>query len=440
MDFFTINFVIFSVLVAAVLSLITNSRIKFNLLLIASLGYLTFWSWQAVLLVVGNSLLVAGLAKKIYKNKFILFLGIVIQVSLIVSSRLLFEFKSNEIYQAFIFNSIWFIGVSYYSLQNISYLVDSYFEKDNELSWKEILISNIYFPKLLVGPIEKPRILSSKIMNPKNIDIWRSLYLISLGVFKRLVISVRIMSFYQQMRESYPEGTPMFVYWTIAVLGYVTLYVDFSAYMNIGQGVSLLFGIELEENFNRPYMSASPVEYWKRWHMTLSNWVKEYIYYPVLLKFKNINLAIFVSFMLVGAWHGFKKELFFWVLSWCLYQAIYIYLKDKKIIKMSENYLIRFLYVFLNFNIVAFIGLYSYYLMFFKFEKPIWNVFLDAQGAFLYRENYLLGVFILILLVLENINSKIKSDLFYINASVFLVFLNAVYMFSSSYLFYYMRI
>ena len=158
------------------------------------------------------------------------------------------------------------------------------------------------------------------------------------------------MSFYQQMRESYPEGTPMFVYWTIAVLGYVTLYVDFSAYMNIGQGVSLLFGIELEENFNRPYMSASPVEYWKRWHMTLSNWVKEYIYYPVLLKFKNINLAIFVSFMLVGAWHGFKKELFFWVLSWCLYQAIYIYLKDKKIIKMSENYLIRFLYVFFKFQ------------------------------------------------------------------------------------------
>ena len=68
MDFFTINFVIFSVLVAAVLSLITNSRIKFNLLLIASLGYLTFWSWQAVLLVVGNSLLVAGLAKRIYKK------------------------------------------------------------------------------------------------------------------------------------------------------------------------------------------------------------------------------------------------------------------------------------------------------------------------------------------------------------------------------------
>lgn len=440
MDFFTINYIIFSVVVAALLSLMANSKIKFNLLLLVSLGYLAFWSWQAVLMVICNSFVVTAIARKIYKNKTFLLLGVLIQISLIVASRLLFEFKSNEIYQAFIFNSVWFIGVSYYSLQNISYLVDQYFEKSEELSWREILLSNIFFPKLIVGPIEKPRTLLNKIMNPIKVDVWRALYLISLGIFKRLVISVRIMSFYQQMRESYPEGTPLFVYWTIAVLGYVTLYVDFSAYMNIGQGVSLLLGVELEENFNRPYMATSPVEYWKRWHITLSNWVKEYIYFPVLLKFKSINIAILAAFMLVGAWHGFKKELFFWVISWCLYQAIYIYLKDKKIIISSENYFVRFIFIFINFNIVAFIGLYSYYLMFFKFEKPIWNLVLDAQGAFLYRQNYLLGIFILILLILENLNSKIKSDLFYINASVFLVFLNAVYMFSSSYLFYYMRI
>lgn len=440
MDFFTVNFIAFSLVALIIFKLVKGDILKKNTLLLISLIYLSTWSWQASVVVIINSAFITLIAKYVFKNKKVLAFGIFVQLLLIISSRFIFEFKSNEIYQAFIFNSVWFIGVSYYALQNISYLIDSFYEKIEKLEWNELLLSNIYFPKLLVGPIEKPILFINKLSQRNNYSYWRSLYLISIGVFKRLVISVRIMDFYQQMRESYTEGTPLVVYWTIAILGYITLYIDFSAYMNIGQGISLLFGIELEENFDRPYTAISPVDYWKKWHITLSNWIKEYVYYPVLVKSKNLSLAVVISFLIVGAWHGLKKELIFWAIAWSIYQIIYVKLKEKKLLIDTKNILLKYFLIFINFNIVAIIGLYSYYLMFFKFEKPLWTNVIDSQGVFLYQQNFLLLLFILVLFILEKLDSMYKNETFYINASVFLVFINAAYMFSSSYLFYYMRI
>lgn len=217
------------------------------------------------------------------------------------------------------------IGISYYTLEMISYMTDVYRGKyKHENNYFKLLLFFIYFPKLVEGPISRYDKLSETLFAGNSFDydnFRKSFVLIGYGFFKKLVIADRAGIFVDTFFE---EGYTGLITVVAIVLYTIQIYADFSGCIDIVTGVSSLFGVKLPENFKRPFFSTSIQEFWRRWHMTLGEWLKDYIFYPISLskmnmklnlkvrkiKFKHLARFITVAFPLFfvwftnGLWHG----------------------------------------------------------------------------------------------------------------------------------------
>jgi D-alanyl-lipoteichoic acid acyltransferase DltB (MBOAT superfamily) len=215
------------------------------------------------------------------------------------------------------------MGVSYFSLQIISYLVDVYRGKiQPERNILRYSLYITYFPHLSIGPIESYSSMQQALAQRKI--TWDGISLgfarVLWGLFKKLVISARagvIVSAIAADPESYQGG-----YALVAMVLYsLQLYTDFSGGIDVVLGVSQMLGLRLSENFDRPYFSESVQEFWRRWHITLGTWLKNYVYIPLggnrkgALR-KGINFVI--TFLVSGLWHGIHY------LLWGLLNGIFV--------------------------------------------------------------------------------------------------------------------
>ena len=215
------------------------------------------------------------------------------------------------------------MGVSYFSLQIISYLVDVYrgkIQPERNILHYSLYIT--YFPHLSIGPIESYSSMQQALAQRKI--TWDGISLgfarVLWGLFKKLVISARagvIVSAIAADPESYQGG-----YALVAMVLYsLQLYTDFSGGIDVVLGVSQMLGLRLSENFDRPYFSESVQEFWRRWHITLGTWLKNYVYIPLggnrkgALR-KGINFVI--TFLVSGLWHGIHY------LLWGLLNGIFV--------------------------------------------------------------------------------------------------------------------
>ena len=218
------------------------------------------------------------------------------------------------------------LGLSYYILQAISYLVDVYRgQLKAESDLVDFALYLTYFPKLIAGPIERARTFLPKLAQPRvvdNLTVARSVLLIFVGLTRKLLIADLLTAF-----------VPLDVYMTPAkytppeltgwlVIYAFTLYNDFAGYTDIMRGVSGLFGIELSSNFRAPYLSRSFTEFWTRWHITLSEWLRDYIFFPlnrVLSRrstyrqdLANLILPPMITMLVSGMWHGLDLHMILW--------------------------------------------------------------------------------------------------------------------------------
>jgi len=217
-------------------------------------------------------------------------------------------------------------GLSFLVLQTISYLIDVYRDQmPASTSLVDFALYLAYFPKLLSGPIERARSFLPKLAKPRIVDnglLERSFVLIIIGLTRKLVIADPLASMIPEEVLTNPSR-----YDAISLLGYLlafafSLYNDFAGYTNIVRGVSGLFGIELSPNFQRPYFAKNVADFWNRWHITLSHWLRDYIYYPINRALKKRirsrnNLITFIVPPLVtmvasGLWHGASWNMVFW--------------------------------------------------------------------------------------------------------------------------------
>lgn len=208
------------------------------------------------------------------------------------------------------------LGISYYIFQAISYQIDIYRGKLlPEQHFGHFASYLIFFPKLTAGPIERPKGFLDQLKTPGITydDFSDGFRLLLWGFFKKMFISGNIHFLIQPIFDD-PEihgGWPMIL---ASCLYTIQIYADFSGYTDIALGSARLFGINLSQNFNRPLLSRSLTEFWRRWHITLSNWVNDYIYQPLSLWLSiNFNtgkwgvlIAVLISFMIIGVWHGAK--------------------------------------------------------------------------------------------------------------------------------------
>lgn len=218
------------------------------------------------------------------------------------------------------------LGISFYTFQSMGYLLDVYWERTRaEHHFLRFALFVSFFSQILQGPIGRFDRLARQLYESHSFDLKRaqlSLLRILWGYFKKMVIADNAVIFVDAIFQE-PEAYSGIC--IVGVLAYsIQLYCDFSGGMDVVIGIAGLFGIELDENFKRPYFAVSITDFWHRWHITLGTWMKDYVFYPVSLsgwmkhfsKFaKNvfgkktgrvlpICLANIVVFLVVGVWHG----------------------------------------------------------------------------------------------------------------------------------------
>lgn len=385
MGLLTFNFLYFVVAVF-VLYLITPDKLRWVVLLGA--GYFFYWTFNPLFLLflIVPTILVyfIALALKSKGRKYIITAGI------LVPFGLLFTFKYLNLFlETFIpvfsggdfklLQLIFPVGISFYSFRMISYLIDVYREKivpETHIGHFALYIS--FFPQLLAGPIDRAANLLPQIKEKFSFDWDRSvggLRLILWGLFKKIVIAERMAAFVDQIYSD-PAGYSGLPLLLGVYFFSFQIYCDFSGYTDIAIGISKLFGFRSIENFNFPYFSRNLKDFWNRWHMSLSTWLRDYIFlpvaYPVMRLFKKDKFsgvkvtsigyvaAIFVTMFLGGLWHGASWTFVIWGTLHGLYLVFgHITEKPRKRLRkklgMKNVPRIRnVLQIFISFNLVSF--------------------------------------------------------------------------------------
>ena len=218
------------------------------------------------------------------------------------------------------------IGLSFLVVQNISYLLDVANKRlPPETNFARFCLYIFYFPKLLSGPVERARVFLPRLAGPLKVDralLERSASLILTGLFRKLVIANSLFNMIPADAFITPLDYPgqQLLAWLIAYA--FALYNDFAGYTAIVRGVSLWFGIELSPNFNLPYYARNFTEFWNRWHISLSNWLRDYIFYPLAWSLRrrvpdqnhvlNIVLPPMITMLVSGMWHGLAWNMLLW--------------------------------------------------------------------------------------------------------------------------------
>lgn len=280
--------------------------------------------------------------KKEYKNgqttkkRRILFCAVLVNLGILIFLKY-FNFLAgnvNSVISLFgsdakipVLNLLLPLGISFYTLQSIAYVVDVYrgkYEPDGNIAKFALFMS--YFPQIVQGPIARYDQLAHQLYESHKFEynrVTQGAQLILWGFIKKLVIADRLAVIVNPIFDNYQNYGGILLF--IAAAGYgFQVYADFSGGMDIARGVSQILGIDLVLNFERPYFARSLAEFWRRWHITLGSWMKDYVFYPLSLskQFSKLGkatrkvlgnyigkklptfLSMFIVFMLVGVWHG----------------------------------------------------------------------------------------------------------------------------------------
>ncbi len=219
------------------------------------------------------------------------------------------------------------LGISFYTFQSMGYIIDVYQEKvEPEKNLAKFALFVSFFPQIIQGPIAMYDDLAHQLYEPHDFDLDRlkdGFALILWGVFKKLVIADRSVKLINIVTADSGKFSGTYILFA-ALLYALQLYADFSGGIDIVRGIGEIFGIQMAENFRRPYFAKSLTEYWHRWHITLGDWVRTYVFYPLSIsgrflkmgkaisgtcgkhlgKVVPTSLASLITFLIIGIWHG----------------------------------------------------------------------------------------------------------------------------------------
>jgi alginate O-acetyltransferase complex protein AlgI len=342
MLFNSINFAIFLPIVFFLYWFVVNEKLKFQniLLLVSSYFFYACWDWRFLFLLIFSTLLdyYTGIkmsdAKNHYVKKFWFWLSITVNLGFLGVFKY-YNFFVNSFADAisniglhvspWTLNIILPVGISFYTFHGLSYVIDIYKDRIKaEKSFIDYSVFVSFFPLLVAGPIERathllPQIQRKRIFNYANaVD---GLKQILWGLFKKVVIAdqcAQLANTIFNNSSDYSGSTLLLgaLFFTFQIYG------DFSGYSDIALGVAKLFGIDLLRNFAFPYFSRDIAEFWRRWHISLSTWFRDYLYIPlggskggVWAKVRNT----FIIFLVSGFWHGANWTFIIWGLLNALY-------------------------------------------------------------------------------------------------------------------------
>ena len=294
-------------------------------LIFASLFFYSYWNIKYLPLllasVIINYLFGTTLLQK--KNKFLVIIALIFNIGLLAyfkyANFLVDNFNllldtNNNIYLAQITLPL---AISFFTFQQIAYIIDCYQNKLKDRNFLNYAIFVTFFPQLIAGPIVHhkeimPQFKSfrTKFLNYNNIAM--GIFIFCVGLFKKIIIADYFSIIVQDGFTNY-QSLSLIDSWKTSISYSLQLYFDFSGYTDMAIGSALIFNIKLPFNFNQPYKSLNIKEFWQRWHMTLSNFLKSYVYIPLGgNKSKKIYLNLMIVFLISGIWHGAGWTFIFW--------------------------------------------------------------------------------------------------------------------------------
>ena len=218
------------------------------------------------------------------------------------------------------------VGISFYTFQTLSYVIDVYRGQGEESHFGYYALFVSFFPQLVAGPIERPgrllpQLKAERTFSMENLSAGG--WLLLEGYFKKVVIADGLAPFVDQVYAAPGEALGPEIVLAIVLFG-LQIYCDFSGYSGIARGAAQLLGVELTENFRRPYEAASIREFWRRWHISLTSWFTDYVYIPLGGNRKGLPrqvVNLLAVFLLSGLWHGAGWTFLTWGLIHGLYRA-----------------------------------------------------------------------------------------------------------------------
>lgn len=317
MQFNSYEFIIFFFFLFSIYSFIPASYRKV-LLVFASITFYSYWKVEYALILFTSIVIDYGVAIKMESVKSNKKKKIVL-ISILANLSLLIYFKYTNFFVN-VFNQVTFssidtfdillpIGISFYTFQTLSYSIDVYKGKSRaEKNFLDFALFVTFFPQLIAGPIERVNKLLpqlKELKTPSLLMYKRGLFLIFWGGFLKIVIGDNLTPIITDIFDS-EKSLGWHIYSIGGLIFIFKVYVDFFGYSEIARGVACLFGVNLSANFKRPFLANSINEFWRRWHITLSYWIRDYVYVPLGRRYKacpNILLLIF-TMGLFGFWHG----------------------------------------------------------------------------------------------------------------------------------------
>ncbi|MES2280689.1 MAG: MBOAT family protein [Pseudomonadota bacterium] len=210
------------------------------------------------------------------------------------------------------------IGISFIAFHKISYLVDVYrLKAEPRRDLPEFMLYLLFFPQLIAGPIVRYHTISSQITSRTHSvdEVFEGIYRFAIGLGKKVLIANQLGFVVDRIFAQSPGTLDPTIAWLGILLYALQIYFDFSGYSDMAIGLGRMFGFRLPENFNRPYISKSITEFWRRWHMSLSSFFRDYLYIPLGGNQTSLQRTIFnlwIVFLLCGLWHGAKWTFVFW--------------------------------------------------------------------------------------------------------------------------------
>jgi alginate O-acetyltransferase complex protein AlgI len=319
---------IFGFLPATLLAFFVSARINRRLpifvLIAASLAFYAYWKPVLVFLLIGSilfnyvaGLFLAGDRPRPQRRAGIIF-AIAIDLGLLAFFKYAnFFLDSLEALGGIApttLNIVLPIGISFYTFTQIAYLVDSYKHEVKERSFSSYVLFVTFFPHLIAGPVLHHKEMMPQFANPATykfdwLKITLGVLLFAIGLWKKVVFADSVAPWSNEIFNAAAKGVSpdLWSAWGGALAYTLQIYFDFSGYSDMALGLGLMFGIKLPINFDSPYRSTSIVEFWRRWHMTLSRFLRDYLYIPLggnrhgeFNRYRNL----FITMLLGGLWHG----------------------------------------------------------------------------------------------------------------------------------------
>ncbi len=334
MVFNSFEFAVFLFLVYGLYLLLQAAPVVQNrMLLAASFVFYGWWDWRFLFLltitIVTDFFAARAIAKSEQDKHRKLYLALSVGVNLtILGFFKYFNFMASSVTQVldywqlsvhpWVLEIVLPVGISFYTFQSMSYTIDVYRRKmppAKHLLDYALFVS--FFPQLVAGPIERASHLLPQILKPRTLvltQFYEGSYLIGWGLFKKVFVADNLAKFVDPVFQSagpYDGLTVLFALYAFAF----QIYCDFSGYSDIARGIGKCMGFDIMINFRLPYFSSNPSEFWQRWHISFSQWLRDYLYIPLggnrfgkLMTFRNL----LITMLLGGLWHGARWNFVLW--------------------------------------------------------------------------------------------------------------------------------